>query len=87
MWVLIMCLIRWVPRGILGISERGYGPHATIHACVSKEEALLHVSPIRRSVEERVRSHGRMKGKAMGVDLVEDKEGETWRIIASVPFS
>jgi len=77
---------RWMPRGITNSSERGYNPHATIHARVSKAEAQSHLPAVRRAVEERVRSRGRMKGRAVGVDLLEDKEGEPWRIIASLPF-
>ena len=81
---------RWTPLKIVDVNERStksYQPHATIHNRVSKEQARSVFESTQQAVKQRVSAKGRLRGQAIGIQLLEFREGQPWRVIASVPFA
>jgi len=78
---------RWAPTGTVNRSEtRGYQPHVTVHGRVSAAKARSVYKSVRKSVTVCVRTKGYLHGRAVGIQIWEFIEGQSWRHLASYPF-
>jgi hypothetical protein len=78
---------RWATLDIVQSQERSlksYRPHITIHNRVSTQAARSAFGRAKRAFKAH---KGRLRGRAVGIQLYEYLDGQPWRLVASFPFS